>query len=174
MQSTSVVYEECKDPGQCLMKIFSRWYSSSWNINFPWCQGLSLDTVFCSQFIMPYGDWGVSLSPWEEDVWRFLECCRGRDGSNWSEACTLLLRLLKCHLLTPLKEVVSNLPFFLKNIFEMLMLPPDTSFFLIVSPLCVLESHFSVMYKKEEVQLFVSKPMVVVCKWHEDLLPCPL
>lgn len=60
--------------------------------------------------------------------------------------------------------MVSDLPFFLKNIFEMLMLPPDTSFFLIVSPLCVLESHFSVMYKKEEVQLFVSKPMVVVCK----------
>lgn len=43
-------------------------------------------------------------------------------------ACTLLLRLLKCHLLTPLKEVVTNLPFFMKNIFEMLMLPPITIF----------------------------------------------
>lgn len=29
------------------------------------------------------------------------------------------------------------------------------------------------MYKKEEMQLFGSNLMVIVCKWHEDLLPCP-
>ena len=69
--------------------------------------------------------------------------------SHAVSVCTLLLRLLKHHLFIPHKDMVTNLPFFLKNTLELSMLPPDTFFFLLlasVTPQRILGSHFSEMY----------------------------
>ena len=77
-----------------------------------------------SQFIMTFGNWSVSLSPWEKGEWGFLSCCWGGDGrseclvrscregrSPTVSVCILPLRLLKSLLLIQHKDLATNFPF---------------------------------------------------------------
>lgn len=61
--------------------------------------------------------------------WMWLIRSRRAGRSPTVSGCTLPLRLLKHHLFMPHKDAVTNLPLFLENTLELLMVPLDPLFF---------------------------------------------